>query len=60
MGMVRTGANVEIPFAGAQVANGVFTASDKESAILAKELGELDALADVLRPLQNRALELQA
>ena len=54
VGMVRTGANVELPFGGAQVADGVFTPQEKESAILLKELAELDRLADALRPLQNR------
>jgi len=54
VGMVRTGANVELPFGGAQVADGVFTPQEKESVILLKELAELDRLADALRPLQNR------
>ena len=54
VGMVRTGANVELPFGGAQVADGVFSPNEKESAILVKELAELETLADALRPLQNR------
>ena len=54
VGMVRTGAGVEIPFAGAQIADGVFTPSDKETAILGKQLAELEQLASALRPLQNR------
>ena len=54
VGMVRTGAGVEIPFAGAQVADGVFTPSEKETAILGKLVAELDGLATALRPLQNR------
>jgi NAD(P)H-dependent FMN reductase len=56
LGMVRAGAAVEIPFASTQVADGVFTPSEKESAILGKQLAELDQLATALRPLQNRAL----
>ena len=54
VGMVRTGAGVEIPFAGAQVADGVFTPSEKETAILGKLVVELNGLATALRPLQNR------
>lgn len=53
VGLVRIGAEVELPFAGAQVADGVFTPGQKESAILAKLLSELAAEAEVLRPLQN-------
>ena len=56
LGLVRAGAQVEIPFAGRQVADGIFTPSDRESAILANELTELEGLAAALRPLQNRAL----
>ena len=54
VGMVRTGASVELPFAGKQVAEGVFTPSAKEAAILDNQLAELDGLATALRPLQNR------
>jgi len=50
---VRAGAAVEIPFAGAQVKDGVFTPSEKESAILANELAEIALLAEALKPLQN-------
>lgn len=53
LGLVRAGAAVEIPFAGAQVSNGVFVPSEKESAILDRELAELAQLATVLAPLQN-------
>ena len=52
--MVRAGAAVELPFAGRQVADGVFTAGEKETAILGKMLDEIEALAPALRPLQNR------
>jgi NAD(P)H-dependent FMN reductase len=54
LGMVRTGANVELPFAGLQIADGVFTPNEKESAIILKELAELESLIPALRPLQNR------
>jgi len=54
VGMVRTGAGVEIPFAGKQVENGVFTPNAKEVAVLDKQLAELTELAVALRPLQNR------
>lgn len=54
VGMVRTGASVELPFAGKQIADGVFTPTEKETAVLGKQLVELDQLAVALRPLQNR------
>ncbi len=53
VGLVRIGAEVELPFAGTQVADGVFTPGQKESAVLAKLLAELAVEAEVLRPLQN-------
>lgn len=52
MGLVKTGAAVEIPFAGASVTDGVFEASDKHTAILATMLTELETLAETLRPLR--------
>jgi NAD(P)H-dependent FMN reductase len=58
LGMVRAGAIVEIPFAGRQVADGVFSPSEKESSVLENQFIELEQLATALRPLQNRALEL--
>ena len=54
LGMVRAGALVEIPFAGKQVADGVFTPNEKEAAILPNQLADLTDLATALRPLQNR------
>ena len=54
VGMVRTGASVELPFAGKQITDGVFVPSEKEIAVLGKQLVELDQLAVALRPLQNR------
>jgi len=52
VGMVKTGAAVEIPFAATQMDNGVFQPSDKDSAILGKVLAEMDTLAMALRPLR--------
>jgi NAD(P)H-dependent FMN reductase len=53
LGLVRVGANVELNFGGAQVVDGVFQPNDKEIAILAKELQELDTLAGVLTPARS-------
>ena len=53
LGLVRAGAAVEIPFAGAQVQDGVFAPSEKESSILANELAEIALLAEALKPLQK-------
>lgn len=47
-GLVRAGAEVELPFAGASVADGVFTPDEKAIAILGKQLAELATLAEVL------------
>lgn len=52
LGLVRVGANVELPFGGLQVSDGVFQPGDKESAILSKELAELDSLAVGLKTLR--------
>lgn len=54
LGMVRVGANAELPWGGLQVQHGVFQAGEKESAILDKELDELDALAEGLAPVRAR------
>jgi len=48
--MMKIGANVEINFAGAQVAHGVFTPNVKQAALIEKELNELIELSDVLKP----------
>ncbi len=48
LGLVRVTANVELSFAGARISDGVFTPGDKETAILAKELDEIEDLAGVL------------
>jgi len=52
VGLVKTGANVEIPFIGTRLTDGVFTPVEKESAILDKVLAELVTLADALKPLR--------
>lgn len=52
LGMIRTGANVEIPFAGALIDSGVFRPADKEIAIIEKVLAELTTLAETLKPLR--------
>jgi NAD(P)H-dependent FMN reductase len=52
LGMVRTGASVEINFAGARVADGVFAAEEKERVILGRILDELGPLSAALTPLR--------
>ncbi len=50
LGMLKVGANVELPFGGKQVVDGVFVPGEKEAAILEKELLELIELAELLKP----------
>jgi NAD(P)H-dependent FMN reductase len=50
LGLVRVGANVELNFGGKQVVDGVFQPQEKEIAILAKELEEVDNLSAFLTP----------
>ena len=52
LGLVRVGAQLELPFAGKQVAEGVFTPTERDIAILEKQLTELAAEAPLLKPLQ--------
>ncbi|KQO95694.1 NADPH-dependent FMN reductase [Leifsonia sp. Leaf264] len=52
LGMIRVGANVELTFGGKQVVDGVFVPQEKETAIIRKELDELQALAEGLAPLR--------
>jgi len=52
LGMVRTGAAVEINFAGQQIHDGVFTPNEKETAVLDHLLDELGPLAEALAPLR--------
>ena len=53
LGMVRVGAAVEIPFASASVADGVYAPGEKETAILQKVLTETAGLAEALRPVRS-------
>ncbi len=48
MGMVKVGANLEINFPGARIADGVFTPNEKEAALIEKELAEILDLSAVL------------
>ncbi|MFC5500786.1 NADPH-dependent FMN reductase [Lysinimonas soli] len=50
LGLVKVGANVELSFAGRMIADGVFTPSEKDLAVLDKELAELIDLSEVLKP----------
>jgi len=52
LGLVRTAAWVELPFAGAQIADGVFSPNDKETAILGHMLDDLVTLAPALKALR--------
>jgi len=52
VGLIKTGANIELPFAGASVAEGVYSPNDKGAAILTNVLAELDTLAAALKPLR--------
>ena len=53
LGLVRVGANVELTFGGKQVVDGVFQPQEKETAIIARELDEIEALAQVLTPSRS-------
>jgi NAD(P)H-dependent FMN reductase len=50
LGLVRVGANVELPFGGRQVVDGVFQPQEKEIGILSTEFEELDNLSTFLTP----------
>lgn len=52
VGLVRAGAEVELPFAATQIVDGVFVPQEKNTAIMAKQLVELATLAEVLKPLR--------
>jgi NAD(P)H-dependent FMN reductase len=52
LGMVRTGASVEINFPGQQLHDGVFEPNEKEIAILGHVLDELGPLSAALAPLR--------
>jgi NAD(P)H-dependent FMN reductase len=52
VGLMKINVAVEINFVGLQVADGVFTPNEKESAILDKVLGELESLSTALATLR--------
>jgi len=52
LGMVRTGASVEINFPGSRVHDGVFVPNEKETTILGHVLDELGPLSAALAPLR--------
>jgi len=53
LGMVRAPAEVELPFVGTQISDGVFTPTERQVLILDKQLVELKALAEALKPLRT-------
>lgn len=53
LGLVKTGANVEIPLIGTRIQDGAFEGNEKETAILQKMLGELVELTGALKPLRS-------
>ena len=55
LGMVRAGAEVELPFASRQLTGGEFVAGEKETAILGHLLTELETLSTALKALQTPA-----
>lgn len=52
LGLVKTGAAVEIPFGMRSVTDGVFVADEKQAAILGGILAELSTLAEALKPMR--------
>ncbi|CAN5324418.1 NAD(P)H-dependent oxidoreductase [soil metagenome] len=54
LGLIRTGAFVELPFAASQVVDGVFTPSEKDTAIIGHQLTDLADLAEGLKPLRRK------
>lgn len=53
LGLVSTGMNVEIPYVARQVADGVFTANDRQEKVLPMMLDEIAALDGALAPLRS-------
>ncbi|MEO6943121.1 MAG: NAD(P)H-dependent oxidoreductase [Lacisediminihabitans sp.] len=53
VGLVRAGAEVEIPFAATQLVDGAFVPQEKNTAIMAKQLTELTTLGEVLKLLRT-------
>lgn len=54
LGLVRAGAQLEMPFAKQQIADGVFTPLEREAAVLGKLIVELTELTTALKPLQHK------
>ena len=52
VGLVRAGAEVEIPFAATRLVDGVFVAQEKNTAVMIKQLVGLATLAETLKPLR--------
>jgi NAD(P)H-dependent FMN reductase len=52
LGLVKAGANVEVSFPAAQLANGAFLPGEKEHTILGHQLNELAKAAEVLKALR--------
>jgi NAD(P)H-dependent FMN reductase len=52
LGLIRTGAFVELAFGGKQIVDGVFVADEKELAISSHMLADLEKLAEALKPLR--------
>ena len=53
LGAVKTTANVEIPFVSKLISDGVFTPTEKETAILHKVFAELETLGAALKALRS-------
>lgn len=56
LGLIRTGAFVELAFGSKQVENGVFVAGEKELAISGHMIGDLVQLAEGLKPLRVKSV----
>ena len=56
LGLIRTGAFVELAFGGKQIEDGVFVAGEKELAISGHMIADLVALADALKALRSQAV----
>jgi NAD(P)H-dependent FMN reductase len=56
VGLVKTGATVEIPFVNTLVTDGVFSPTQRETTIMSRMLAEIESLSVALKPLQNKPL----
>jgi len=52
LGLVRTAASIELPFAMRDVVDGIYTGDEKATALLTKALAELAATSAALAPLR--------